>query len=591
MGIDLCWKPRKCVIRFIGILALLFLAGGRVPTVPANAAALSQSVACSTVKIPILAYHNVDLSAPDGYYVTPENFTAQLDALIAYGYQTISLQDLVDCWGGTGSLPAKPVIITFDDGYQGVYLNAYPALKARGMTATFFIITDFVAETEAGRPDHSWLGQPLMIWPEIAQMHADGFEIGSHTKSHPINLITMYASDPAQGEEELKGSKQAIDDHLGAGKTRFLAYPHGIGADDATINQLVQDAGYHAAVAFRPTDGPADPLTDNIWGLPRPEVQPGHSLVLNPSNPWYFFMRRLDPAFPLPNISAKSFQAKDAFGRARTQFYPGEALTLAYEVYNWEISTLADGTIGRLALQNGTATAYDSHLAANDVAIVPFSGSGAVSAFQYAWNIPMGPEAPGSYTYKPAITDPTGLLGYYQPAPAAAFEVIVKPIGVTMAPARLPVLGEALTLTFTVRMDDSQAASDTYLDVSFSQHLDVIAADAQQGAWTRENIGSKIKQRDCSSPCVFYSTDLLYEMYDPSYGMGERTYQLTVMGLPGINSQDWIKFRLAMKMGPDYPNPGETYLRDPLQGEFDQQDYFAWKVPGVSQVFLPIVMH
>lgn len=86
---------------------------------------------------------NADIYRKD-LSVTPELFNAQLDRIQAEGYTTISLYDLINHLATGAGLPAKPVILTFDDGYRDNYENAFPALKAHGMRATIFVVVDFI---------------------------------------------------------------------------------------------------------------------------------------------------------------------------------------------------------------------------------------------------------------------------------------------------------------------------------------------------------------------------------------------------------------------------------------------------------------
>ena len=92
------------------------------------------------IQIPILAYHNVAIDPQDDEWtISTADFTAELDVLQAYGYQTVTLQDYLDYEANLKTPPAKPVILTFDDGYQGMFTDVLPALTARGMTASSFI--------------------------------------------------------------------------------------------------------------------------------------------------------------------------------------------------------------------------------------------------------------------------------------------------------------------------------------------------------------------------------------------------------------------------------------------------------------------
>lgn len=155
-------------------------------------------------------------------------------ALASCGYQTVSLAALLDWLLHSQPLPEKAVLITFDDGYESVYQEAWPHLRARGFGFTVFLITDY-----CGR-DNQWAGQPasvpvqaLMSWQQVADLAAEGCEFGAHTRSHPP-LPRLQA---AQIEQELLGSKQQIEAQIGQ-KVRFFAAPYG--ATNVQVNHLIK---------------------------------------------------------------------------------------------------------------------------------------------------------------------------------------------------------------------------------------------------------------------------------------------------------------------------------------------------------------
>ncbi len=92
-----------------------------------------------TAQVPILAYHHLDETA-DTYTTTPEDFDAQMCALVEAGYTAVSLQQLEDYILYGKELPEKPIVITFDDGYESNYTLAYPILQKYDLCATIFVI-------------------------------------------------------------------------------------------------------------------------------------------------------------------------------------------------------------------------------------------------------------------------------------------------------------------------------------------------------------------------------------------------------------------------------------------------------------------
>jgi len=100
--------------------------------------------------VPVLMYHRITAEGNDKYNVTPAAFKAQMFALKKAGYSTVSAEDYGDFIQGTKKLPAKSVLITFDDGTKDSYYGADPVLKALGFRATNFIITRYSIEDPAG---------------------------------------------------------------------------------------------------------------------------------------------------------------------------------------------------------------------------------------------------------------------------------------------------------------------------------------------------------------------------------------------------------------------------------------------------------
>jgi peptidoglycan/xylan/chitin deacetylase (PgdA/CDA1 family) len=193
--------------------------------------------AVRTVQVPIPMYHY--LSAPpedaDRYRrdlsVAPDLFAQHLDRLIEEGYTTIRLDDLLLHLTEGAPLPAKPVILTFDDGYRDNYTNAFPLLKERGMTATFFIVTDLI---DADLPDY-------LSWDMVREMHAGGMSIQSHGRNH----ASLKGRDDDYLIWQALGSLETIEYELGV-RPRFISYPAGQ-YDENTI-RIFQSAHYWAGV-------------------------------------------------------------------------------------------------------------------------------------------------------------------------------------------------------------------------------------------------------------------------------------------------------------------------------------------------------
>ncbi|MBS2024766.1 MAG: polysaccharide deacetylase family protein [Deltaproteobacteria bacterium] len=193
--------------------------------------------------VPILAWHSIG-AGDDKFSVTSATFSAQLDALAQAGFTPLTLRDVVSAQDAHATLPARPVVLTFDDGLEDAYTTALPALQAHKMRGTFFIVSKFVAADAAHRTvahDKVALRRYLTV-DELRALAAAGMEIGSHTQRHP----RMPDLDAESARQELSGSKADLEALIGAPVTTF-AYP--FNSVRPFLPPLVAAAGYRAAVA------------------------------------------------------------------------------------------------------------------------------------------------------------------------------------------------------------------------------------------------------------------------------------------------------------------------------------------------------
>ncbi len=179
--------------------------------------------------IPVLNYHQINDVDENLLTVSTAEFETQMTWLEEHGYHTITAAELADALEGRGSLPNRPVLITFDDGYIDNYTCAFPILKKHGMKATIFIISEYVS-----------LYPNYLTWEQLLEMQAHGIEFGSHTVDH--NVLTELSKNSIN--HELADSKQTLESRLGR-RVEFLAYPCGYTNED--IKARVSAAGYRAA--------------------------------------------------------------------------------------------------------------------------------------------------------------------------------------------------------------------------------------------------------------------------------------------------------------------------------------------------------
>jgi peptidoglycan/xylan/chitin deacetylase (PgdA/CDA1 family) len=221
----------------------------------AVATALLLAAACSRrPDVPILTYHSIS-AAQDGFSVSESAFSAQLDAVRGAGFHTVSFHDWLAGAERGVKAPRDAILLTFDDGYQDAYTAVLPALRARGMRGTFFLVTSLIGSDAAHRVVHEEGGirRAYLIWPEVRALAAAGMEIGSHGVTH------RRFADLAREEvrDELVRSKQQLEAMLGA-PVEIFAYPYN--SLRRWMLPLVREAGYRGAVAGS-AHGSADRFT------------------------------------------------------------------------------------------------------------------------------------------------------------------------------------------------------------------------------------------------------------------------------------------------------------------------------------------
>ncbi len=219
---------------------------------------LSQTVCAETV-VPILMYHNINetyLPENANVEMTPAEFKEQMEALLNAGYTPITLYDYVDWVNGMETLPEKPVIITFDDGYLNNYTHAFPIIKALNIPITIFIITDRMGMSDG-------VAYPHFTWEQAKEMLDSGLvDIESHTNMHSDLLL----ADEKTAINELRMSKYLIQKHLGR-TANFLAYPYGNFTD--AVKLQAQKAGYMACVKIKPQTQGVNKIDNDLYELKR----------------------------------------------------------------------------------------------------------------------------------------------------------------------------------------------------------------------------------------------------------------------------------------------------------------------------------
>jgi len=193
---------------------------------------------------PVLMYHDIRMQVSNDFDVSTEDFEKQLDWLAANDYKTLSLDEYIDCALNKKKFPKKSVLITFDDGYSGIYKYAVPELRKRNMHAVFFVIRDLLG-TELP-PDEHTAKYDYITREQVKTLSQDPlFSIGSHTNTHsmPHQLSLLQLAN------EYFESKKSIEDLTGK-PCKAFAFP--VGYYDKDLLRLVKKADY--VLAFSVSD-------------------------------------------------------------------------------------------------------------------------------------------------------------------------------------------------------------------------------------------------------------------------------------------------------------------------------------------------
>lgn len=225
-------------------------------------------------RIHILTYHRVGefpkrMPSHRGQYCHRERFAAQMAMLKRCGYSVVSMDDAVAGLSGQKELPARSVVLTFDDAYLDFLEHAVPVLKAHGYPATVYAVAGMLGKTNEWVVPEGLTPAPLMSAAHLCEVRDLGFTVGSHTVSHP-RLATV---ETPRITEEMCVSKRMLEDTLGQRIDHFC-YPYG--SHDLRAVHAAAEAGYvTATTCVRAVATPADDLLT----LPRKPVSQGNTAL------------------------------------------------------------------------------------------------------------------------------------------------------------------------------------------------------------------------------------------------------------------------------------------------------------------------
>jgi peptidoglycan/xylan/chitin deacetylase (PgdA/CDA1 family) len=187
--------------------------------------------------MPALMYHHVQseeaarASKQTSLTVYTDYFESQMQYLKDKGYSVVSMAQLVDFFDSGTKIPTKSVLITFDDGYEDFYTDAYPILQKMGFPATMFVPTGLV-----DNPGY-------LTWDQISSMKGI-ILFANHTWSH--KNVQTTTSDMQY--EILTADTQLADHSLNSPKA--FSYPYGI--DSASSEKYLTSLGYEVAFTTIP---------------------------------------------------------------------------------------------------------------------------------------------------------------------------------------------------------------------------------------------------------------------------------------------------------------------------------------------------
>jgi peptidoglycan/xylan/chitin deacetylase (PgdA/CDA1 family) len=204
----------------------------------------------NAVRIPVLMYHRVGDAHNKWerkYCISPQRFAEHMQILARAGWQAVTIDDFFAWLGGTVELPEKAFLLTFDDGFLGVYEHAAPVLRELSWPATVFLVSQLIGQRDAWCEAHnpSNATYPLMDAPHIDELRASGFSFHSHTRSH-ADLLSL---DDIALHAQLAGARDDLQALLGV-EVDYLAYPYG--RYDDRVVRAAQAAGYRGAYSVQP---------------------------------------------------------------------------------------------------------------------------------------------------------------------------------------------------------------------------------------------------------------------------------------------------------------------------------------------------
>jgi peptidoglycan/xylan/chitin deacetylase (PgdA/CDA1 family) len=201
----------------------------------------------STV-IPILIYHSLTTEATEPYRrfsMDPGQFAEQMEHIAAGGWQTLTVSQLSAALAGpVESLPERPLVITFDDGFEETHSVALPVLTRLGLQSTVYVVTRYLGDRSRWLASLGEGDRPMLAPAQVRDLDEAGVEIGPHGHRH----VALDEIPFSQAVGEIDVSRRALEEIVGHPVVTF-AYPYGY--HTGGIKRYLRASGFDSACAVK----------------------------------------------------------------------------------------------------------------------------------------------------------------------------------------------------------------------------------------------------------------------------------------------------------------------------------------------------
>jgi peptidoglycan/xylan/chitin deacetylase (PgdA/CDA1 family) len=205
--------------------------------------------------------------------------------LYAFGYNVINIDRALTLLQEKDEIPAKTVVLTFDDGFESFYYNAYPLLKKFNFPAIVYLVSRYIG-AKASWLDFDRGEAPLMQKKHLLELHKKGIDFGAHSVSHK----RLTHLKPSEQDQEIYESKKDLENIFGQ-EIKHFCYPYG--DYNLQVMERVRKAGFHSAVTCLRASACSD---FDHHELPRKAISFGDTL---PGFWWKLHMKHKPKTEPL----------------------------------------------------------------------------------------------------------------------------------------------------------------------------------------------------------------------------------------------------------------------------------------------------